>query len=76
MKFEIRVPNSVREALLLDMENKNNLWAKAIIKEMEALDNVGFFKYKPPNFNVLIDYQCTPVRIIFEIKHKKTREEK
>ena len=47
MKFEIRVPNSVREALLLDMENKNNLWAKAIIKEMEALDNVGFFKYKP-----------------------------
>ena len=50
MKFGVRIPQSVEEALELDRQNGNNLWAEAIDKEMknsriafEVLD-----KYTPP----------------------------
>ena len=52
MKFEISISNSVREALILDTKNKNNLWAEAIKKEMTALDNTGVFQYKSPNYKI------------------------
>ena len=34
IKFGRTVPNNVKEALILDRENGNNLWAEAIQKEM------------------------------------------
>jgi hypothetical protein len=37
-KFGIKIPQTAREALLLDKGNKNNKWAEAILKEMSALD--------------------------------------
>ena len=72
-KFGIKIPNSVREALLLDTENKNNLWAEAIKKEMTALDNAGVFQYKPPNFTIPFGYQYAPLRMIFEVKQEDLR---
>ena len=41
IKFGIKVPNSVKEALLFDRENNNILWAEAITKEMTALQKAG-----------------------------------
>ena len=36
-KFGVRVPRNIKEALALDKENKNNLWAQAIKKEMDKI---------------------------------------
>ena len=47
MKFGITIPNLVKEALILDTQNKNTLWADGIKKEMTALDKAGVFQYKP-----------------------------
>ena len=73
MKFGISIPNSVREALLLDSKNKNNLWSEAIKKEMTALDKAGVFQYKSPNFEISKEYQYAPLRMIFEIKQEDLR---
>eukprot|EP00957_Ditylum_brightwellii_P058693 4451394-Ditylum_brightwellii.AAC.1 len=37
-KCGIKIPNSTREALLLDKANKDNKWGEAIAKEIEALE--------------------------------------
>ena len=73
IKFGIRVPNSVREALIFDRENKNNLWAEAIKKEMGALDKAQVFRYQPSHFKIPKDYQYAPLRIIFDIKQEDLR---
>ena len=61
IKFGIRVPNSVREALIFDRENKNNLWAEAIKKEMGALDKAQVFRYQPSHFKIPDGYQYAPL---------------
>jgi hypothetical protein len=33
-KFGIKIPNNVKDSLLLDRENRNSKWAEAISKEM------------------------------------------
>ena len=72
-KFGIKVPNNVREALIFDRENQNNLWADAILKEMTALDTAGCFEYFPPHHRFDKDYQYTPLRIIFDVKKEDLR---
>ena len=52
IKFGIKVPNNVREVLILDKENVNNLWAEAIQKEMTALNQASVFIYHPPSYKV------------------------
>ena len=72
-KFGINIPNSVKEALTLDRINKNNLWAQAITKEMEGLNNANCFKYYPGHHKFPSCYQYTPLRIIFDIKKEDFR---
>ena len=72
-KFGIKVPNSVKEALLLDSQNKNTLWADAIKKEMTALDKAGVFEYKQTGYKIPNGYQYAPLRMIFEIKQEDLR---
>ena len=43
------MPGSVRQALLMDRENKNNAWGEAVQKEMDALEFVGCFEHHNPN---------------------------
>jgi len=57
IKFRIQVPNSVKEALELDIKNKNNLWGDAIIKEMKALEKAKVFSFSSPNHKMGKDYQ-------------------
>lgn len=73
IKFGIRVPNSVREALIFDRENKNTLWGDAIQKEMAALDKAQVFQYHPGHFKISKGFQYAPLRIIFDIKQEDLR---
>ena len=73
IKFGIKVPNNVREALSLDKENGNNLWAEAIQKEMTALNQASVFIHHPPSYKVGNQYQYAPLRIIFDIKQEDLR---
>ena len=73
MKFGIKIPNSVKEALLFDKENNNNMWSEAIKKEMGALDKAGVFEYKNPDFIIPDNYQYAPLRMIFEVKQEDLR---
>ena len=51
-KFWIKVPKNVEEALVLDKENGNDLWWKAIQEEMSAVKLVyrSLMKMKPTNW--------------------------
>ena len=73
VKYGIKVPNSVKEALELDKLNKNNLWGEAILKELGALQKAGVFSFYPPTHKVGKEYQYCPLRIIFDIKQEDLR---
>ena len=74
IKFGIKVPNSIREAFELNIENKNNLWANAITKELTALNEAGIFQYCPPHHKIDTNiYQFTPLRMIFDVKSEDLR---
>ena len=73
MKFGIKIPNSVKEALLFDKENNNNTWSEAIKKEMGALDKAGVFEYCHPDSTIPDSYQYAPLRMIFEVKQEDLR---
>ena len=72
-KFGIDIPNSVREALILDRINKNNLWADAIKKEMLGLNNAQCFQYYPGHHKFSEQHQYAPLRMIFDIKKEDFR---
>ena len=44
-KFGYKIPNNYREALLLDKNNGNTLWAYEISKDMTTLEKLGVFQY-------------------------------
>ena len=73
IKFGIKVPNLVREALIFDSENQNTLWLDAIKKEMTALDQAKVFQYMPGHFKIPKNYQYVPLRVIFNIKQEDLR---
>ena len=73
VKFGLKIPNNTREALIIDAENGNNLWADAIAKEMGALEKANCFAFYPPGFKVGSEYQYAPLRLIFDIKQEDFR---
>ena len=74
-KSGIRIPNSTRDALLLDKINDNTKWADAITKEMNALDRLNAFIYHSPDtrFHKSDGWQYAPLRMIFDIKQEDLR---
>ena len=71
-KFGIKVPNSVEEALRLDQENRNNIWKKAIEKEM---GNVRIaFRLMEQGEKLQVGSEEIPYHIIFDIKLDLTRK--
>ena len=72
-KFGIKVPRNVKEALIFDAENKTTEWADAIAKEMMALEAAGVWAYYPPHYKPSIEYQFTPLTMIFDIKQEDLR---
>ena len=69
-KFGIRSPSNIAEALQMDKEAGNTMWADAIKKEMGNLDRLKVFKYYPSDkdFLVVKGWQKAPLRMIFDIR--------
>ena len=71
-KYGIRVPNTVEEAYRLDKENGNDLWRKAIAKEMKNVSIAFDIKEKgeqaPPGFIK------STIHMIFTVKMDFTRK--
>ncbi|MGH7955026.1 MAG: reverse transcriptase domain-containing protein, partial [Gloeomargaritales cyanobacterium] len=73
VKYGIKVPRNVEEALEFDKQNKSNAWAEAIDKEMSSLNRLNCFRYhtkwKPSS-----DFQYAPLRMIFTVKSDLRRK--
>jgi hypothetical protein len=71
-KFGIRVPKTVKEALEIDKESGNDLWKKAIEKEMTNIKSV--FCILNDNEKVPISYEFIKCHMIFDVKMDFTRK--
>ena len=72
-KFGIKIPSNVLEALQLDADNGNKLWAEAIAKEMDAQNEKEVWEFHHPNFKPGDDYQYSRLCMIFEVKQEILR---
>jgi hypothetical protein len=72
-KFGVRVPRHLKEALLLDKQNQDELWRDAIKKEMKKIMEFNTFKVpsdgKPP-----LGYKKIPCHMIFDVKFDGRRK--
>lgn len=72
MKFGIMVPGSVEEALELDWKNGNDLWDKAIKKELKNV--LVAFKLLEDDELLPVGSKRIPYHIIFDVKFDLTRK--
>ena len=66
-KYEIRVPNTVKEEIEIDKENGDTLWWDAIMKEMKNV-RPAFEVWEKHKEDLPIRYQEIKCRMIFNIK--------
>ena len=71
IKFGIKIPRNIKEALLFDKESKNNKWIEAVNKEMNALKKLKCFKFHPPGtkFGKAQGWQYAPLHMIKTTRH-------
>ena len=67
-KFGVEVPRSVKDALRLDRENRNNKWHDAIKKELEQLMEFNTFNVLGPGEKPPDDYTYVPLLMTFDVK--------
>ncbi len=74
-KHGIKIPNTTRQALLLDIDNKDTMWGDSIAKEMNSLRNLGVFKHYDPNHvgSKDNDWQFASLRMLFDVKSEDPR---
>ena len=74
-KFCIKVPNSTREALMMDIMNNNTPWGYDITKDISALEILCVLQYYTPKtkFEKNDIWQWAPIWIIFDIKQQYLR---
>ena len=72
VKFGIKVPNSVDEALSLDKENGNSLWHDAIQKELRNV--LVAFQLLEEGEHLPVGSKEIPYHIIFDVKLDLTRK--
>ena len=65
-KFGIKVPQTVEEALQIDVDTKTTFWRDAIKKEM--INNRAAFKFLEEDENVPVGYKWIRCHMIFDIK--------
>ena len=77
-KYDIEIPHTVEEALKLDKLNGNNLWQKAINKEMEnlkvAFDILPEGSKPPPGYKPASGYLVFDVRMTLERKARWVKD--
>lgn len=67
-KFGVDIPRSVRRALAFDNENGNDLWEKAIEKELNALIKMDTFKFVESRGDIPSEYDYAPLHFVFDVK--------
>ena len=74
--YGIRVPRSTEQALQLDKENGNTLWADAIKKELGTIWKMGTFKQvgRQSHGEIRRTHQFAPLRMIFTVKSDLRRK--
>ena len=65
-KYGVRVPRNVKEALEIDAENGNTLWADAIKLEMK--NNIVAFEEYDSRIEYLVAYEQISGHLIFDVK--------
>ena len=73
MKFGLKIPQSVDEAYELDKENGNDMWAVAIKKEMDSVQEFKTFQILKDDERVPVGYQEIKCHMIFDIKFNDLR---
>ena len=72
IKFGVKVPSTVDEALRLDKENKNTLWGDAINKDLKNV--LVVFKLLEEGEHLSVGSKLIPYYIIFDVKLNLTRK--
>lgn len=67
-QFGVLVPIDVRDAELLDAQNKNHKWGDSIKKEMKGIMDHKTFLFLPPGSKPPEGYQEGPLQVIFSVK--------
>ena len=70
-KFGIRLPKTVKEALEIDKENGNTMWADSMQKEMNAMRVA--FKILEEGETAPPGYQCVSCKMIFDVRMEDLR---
>ena len=75
LKYGIKVPVSVEEALAIDAANGNTLWRDAMGLEVGALLDLNCFEFKPKGWTPgEPGYQKTNLHMVFDVKHDLRRK--
>ena len=72
-RFGIKIPRNTQEALILNKDNGNTLWAEAIAKERTVLKHYSVFVFYPSSTKILSDYQWAPLQWVFYVKKEDMR---
>ena len=72
LKFGLKVPKSVKEALAIDAENNNDYWDKAIKKELGNV--IIAFKLLEDDEPIPIGSTKIPYHFVFDVKFDLTRK--
>ena len=72
-KFGIRIPNNVKEALILDRINNDAKWKDVIEKEFGALEKMNVWKFCSPDHRFSSKHQRSPLRLTFDVKKEDLR---
>ena len=74
VKFGIKIPRNVKEALALDAESGTTHWRDAMTKEIASLVAMNCFTFHPPGYKPGPNSQKAPLRMIFEVKQDGRRK--
>jgi Reverse transcriptase (RNA-dependent DNA polymerase) len=74
--YGVKVPRSTEQALQLDKDNGNTLWADAIRKELGTIWKMGTFKKigRQSHGEIRRTHQFAPLRMIFTVKSDLRRK--
>ncbi len=76
VKYGVKIPKNIKEALMMDKFNKDDLWKEAIIKEISALMGRQTFEYLSGTWkkHQQEGYKFAPLCMIFDIKQDGPRK--
>ena len=72
LKFGIQVPSTYKEAIALDKENGNDLWQKAVDKELKNV--IVAFQLLQEGEQLPVGSKRIPYHLIFDVKFNLTRK--